>query len=677
MKNYLLIVLMLSAYWCKGQDIGALKINGNSYFEVCAANFINRSDDAPNKDKYKNDEDYHITICPENHNGAKNVTVTFTRFDLDDGYDFLEVYDDNRTQAVPDKDGVPYDRQIGRYTGKNIPTKISSTRGCLTFRFTSDGRIAKSGWRAIVSCESTNNPNPYCEAREIECGKTYTDNTKYGINNRTGYNCESGTWVGKELVYKITTTQRGDIKATLRTNSSLDLDIFILKDCSTDCVARNVNGAGNATSIVRYDDAPAGDYYIVIDGQFINTNGAFDLIVDCEPTVEDCYNDYIIQDMIADMCRIDCNVSLYKADYYGMPVFYKEVYCPYISDSDSKEVLDCNGNIIAIDRIWSQNPINHNQLNIKELIYECNNVDDCLVSDNFEYFFAGGNVNSNISEVNPSIWKKWANNVPDGKISAEHHFSYNPSLEINRNQYGVQDVILKLGNRNNGIYKVSWKMYINDSDAAYFNVQNSTDILESGGDYGLRFRNTSTSYQNRWFEVALYFDLDRNRMKVIVDNGRYESERNYSANLGGINFYAIEDAHFYIDDICMEAVSAIPFTRKDDSASSRSRDNQTEAPLVVDASIKKSTIVKSNQEVLTVYPNPTKGITNVSLELAQEETINVSIFNQTGQMIKQIALGQKTHINQSIDLSDLPNGLYILKAHGTTTNLSQKVLVQR
>lgn len=595
MRNFLLLTFMFITYCCSAQQlvIGDGIVDGaNSYFENCSASFINRSDDVPTEGDYRNNEDYYVTICPTNHDLSKKITVDFTQFDLEEDYDVLKIYDDNRTQAVPEGATVASHFLLGTYTGTTSPGKITSTRGCLTFHFVSDHSIVKNGWRAAVSCGTDNGSGNDCEAREIECGKMYTGNTQHGRNNRERYNCEPTSMEGRELVYKITTTQRGDIKATLTTSSSLDLDIFILKDCYTNCVAKNTNGAGNATSIVRYNNAAAGDYYIVIDGQYSNTYGSFNLMVDCD---------------------------------------------------------DENGNHDDND-----------------------DYDDCLVSDNFEDYYAGDNV----SYYNSHVWKKWSNNVPDGKVSTDRSVSGRQALEINRGQYGAQDVILKLGNRTSGIYKVSWKMYINDGDEAYFNLQNSTNALKSGGEFSFKFQDHQSTYQNRWFNMELYVDLDRNRLKLLVDNGRYEHDRNYYANLGGINFYATSDAHFYIDDVCMTIVRSIPFASEEDSASSRSKNTQNTSPFVVDVPVQKSTIASTPQQKLTVSPNPTKGITTLNLNLTQEEAINITIFNQTGQVVKQVALGQQTYINQSIDLTDLPNGMYILKAHGTTTNLSQKVLVQ-
>ncbi|MDQ3193108.1 MAG: CUB domain-containing protein [Bacteroidota bacterium] len=41
---------------------------------------------------------------------------------------------------------------IGTYTGTTSPGTITSTSGCLTIRFTSDGSVTAAGWQAVISC---------------------------------------------------------------------------------------------------------------------------------------------------------------------------------------------------------------------------------------------------------------------------------------------------------------------------------------------------------------------------------------------------------------------------------------------------------------------------------------------------------------------------------------------
>ena len=84
-----------------------------------------------------------MTVCPTEGSGDA-VTVTFTEFDTEGGFDFLSVYEG------PDLDG----EFIAEASGTTIPGPYTSTdeSGCLTFLFESDGSSNGAGWRADVTC---------------------------------------------------------------------------------------------------------------------------------------------------------------------------------------------------------------------------------------------------------------------------------------------------------------------------------------------------------------------------------------------------------------------------------------------------------------------------------------------------------------------------------------------
>ncbi|TXB62783.1 Ig-like domain-containing protein [Phaeodactylibacter luteus] len=99
---------------------------------------------------YSNAENNTITICPDVP--GQVVTVTFSAFNLENNYDFLRVYNGNST-ASP---------QLGQFTGTSVPGPFVSTSpdGCLTFNFTSDGSLTRSGWIAAVECDAACVPPP-------------------------------------------------------------------------------------------------------------------------------------------------------------------------------------------------------------------------------------------------------------------------------------------------------------------------------------------------------------------------------------------------------------------------------------------------------------------------------------------------------------------------------------
>ena len=105
----------------------------------CGGNFVDSGGSTGN---YADNEDITTIICPDN--ATDIVTVNFTDFDLDNGFDFLTIYDGSSVLAP----------LLGTYTGTTLPPSFSSSTAgsCLTFVFSSDGFVNTPGWIANVVC---------------------------------------------------------------------------------------------------------------------------------------------------------------------------------------------------------------------------------------------------------------------------------------------------------------------------------------------------------------------------------------------------------------------------------------------------------------------------------------------------------------------------------------------
>lgn len=103
-------------------------------------------------------------------------------------------------------------------------------------------------------------------------GGSYSGTTVGGSSAVAVYGCNNWNESGPEKVHKITTTTKGTITASL-SNLSADLDVFILNACNptSGCVAA-------ADSSASYANAPAGTYYIVVDGHN-GASGSYQLTV--------------------------------------------------------------------------------------------------------------------------------------------------------------------------------------------------------------------------------------------------------------------------------------------------------------------------------------------------------------------------------------------------------------
>lgn len=280
--------------------------------------------------------------------------------------------------------------------------------------------------------------------------------------------------------------------------------------------------------------------------------------------VSTCDNQSAIEKIKETLCFCEVN-TLYHAEYFGEPALFVEQQCTEALDAGGISVYDCDGNQIAYTGFYTTNPVQVEHLDIKRKIYECSNGNDCLWGDDFERLPVGTNV-----AQETELWSAWTSESPSGIVTA------NKTLEFNRDRYGKQDIVFNLGKKSSKIYKVSWQMYIEANSAAYFNIQasNYRNEFVPGGEYRISFGTRSSQYQNRWFDVDVYFDLDRNKLKVIIDNGRFEREINYTADMGGINFYSVQDAYFYLDNVCVKEVNQIPLTNQTE-VTSRSRSTDT------------------------------------------------------------------------------------------------------
>jgi N-acetyl-anhydromuramyl-L-alanine amidase AmpD len=88
---------------------------------------------------YTGNEDYTYTIQPA---GATSISMNFSAFDLENGYDSLYIHDGSSTAAS----------LIGAYTGTASPGTITSTGGALTLHFISDPFTNNAGFSAGWTC---------------------------------------------------------------------------------------------------------------------------------------------------------------------------------------------------------------------------------------------------------------------------------------------------------------------------------------------------------------------------------------------------------------------------------------------------------------------------------------------------------------------------------------------
>jgi hypothetical protein len=80
-----------------------------------------------------------------------------------------------------------------------------------------------------------------------------------------------------------------------------------------------------------------------------------------------------------------------------------------------------------------------------------------------------------------------------------------------------------------------------------------------------------------------------------------------------------------------------------------------------------------NSTLLNIYPNPSKGIFNLTQTAKSLETFNVDVFDLMGSSVKSFEWDGS---NKVLDLSAFAKGVYILKAHNDKTLSVKRLIVQ-
>jgi len=86
-----------------------------------------------------------------------------------------------------------------------------------------------------------------------------------------------------------------------------------------------------------------------------------------------------------------------------------------------------------------------------------------------------------------------------------------------------------------------------------------------------------------------------------------------------------------------------------------------------------NTLIEQNEEkdAIAIYPNPTAGIITVELLLNENENATITVLDQVGKLIKVETI---TNTKSYVDISDLANGIYVLKIENKGKITMKKIL---
>jgi photosystem II stability/assembly factor-like uncharacterized protein len=84
----------------------------------------------------------------------------------------------------------------------------------------------------------------------------------------------------------------------------------------------------------------------------------------------------------------------------------------------------------------------------------------------------------------------------------------------------------------------------------------------------------------------------------------------------------------------------------------------------------------NNHNKISVFPNPSTGITNIGFEFEQENEILLTIQNINGKEMKNIPLGIKKTGNYELNCSDFSQGMYFINLQTDSSILTEKLIIE-
>ena len=180
---------------------------------------------------------------------------------------------------------------------------------------------------------------------------------------------------------------------------------------------------------------------------------------------------------------------------------------------------------------------------------------------------------------NFTTWTLNPGGADDGDVTDALANSGTQSLIIT--DVDPDDVILLLGERTDGIYELTWQMYVPTGSSAYWNIQkvtsgfssagvnfNMQSFMEPTGMGDVQTNNANLATYNfpfdTWFEIKLLFALNADATSMTVNGtevATWSASNTISAGpgatvIGSIDFFGNAGNLYYVDDIVFTEIEA-------------------------------------------------------------------------------------------------------------------------
>jgi len=83
------------------------------------------------------------------------------------------------------------------------------------------------------------------------------------------------------------------------------------------------------------------------------------------------------------------------------------------------------------------------------------------------------------------------------------------------------------------------------------------------------------------------------------------------------------------------------------------------------------------EELMNVYPNPTSGNVNITVDLPENEDISVSVYNAMGKQVYLVTNGKVSNGSYSVDLSNEVDGIYFVRMSVNGAIVTKKLVLNK
>ena len=248
------------------------------------------------------------------------------------------------------------------------------------------------------------------------------------------------------------------------------------------------------------------------------------------------------------------------------------------------------------------------------------------------------------------VWTTWTNATgsPEDTYVTDL-LSYSGENCINLQSGGVVDVVLPLGNENSGSWTLTFKMFVEESYGAYFNLLHyfsaaasnwaSQFYFNSGGNGfltvggGLNDMGTNFTYPvDTWFEVKINIDVDGDYAELYFDDTPVYNWLWSEGSTGPSNTIA--------------ALNLYP----------NGMDNEPDSYFVDNVSFHEYGLGQAElQQAFNIYPNPARNTFSINTE----NNSCIEIYNVLG---KRIEYFTAKNYQSVVNCSNWEKGLYFIKS---------------